>query len=387
MASIERLKQFFAADRSNAELACDLLEALARQGLHADALSLAGELPEDLQRQAGIVFRVAQLHLAQGRYESAINALSALWEREPSAPVAHDLAFALLCAGRRPEARGRLLEAQARFGESAEYEVLLARLDLFEHDGASAEQHLHRALLLKPDDPTAMGLQALAAFDRGDIERAAVMAEQCLARYPDQHEALLAQGGLALAAGDAGLSQDIFQRALTRFANSGRALSGLGQSLLALGQVGPAGEALAHAVKTMPNHIGTWHALAWWQLIHGRLDEAEASFHSAYALDRNFPESHGGLAIVAAVRGQSEEAEGHIARANRLDARNFSGRYARCLLLHRSGNAEAAQALLDEIFADGRIPAAYGGADQLQSFLRLVQAEAAPAPGRVGTRH
>jgi len=78
-----------------------------------------------------------------------------------------------------------------------------------------------------------------------------------------------------------------------------------------------------NALATMPGHIGTWHGKAWAQLLSSDLPGAQRSFTSALDLDRNFAESHGGLAVALALQ--------HIERALRLDAFNLSGRHAQAI--------------------------------------------------------
>lgn len=89
----------------------------------------------------------------------------------------------------------------------------------------------------------------------------------------------------------------------------------------------------AHAVVAMPDHIGTWHALAWAQLLLGDVQAAEASYRSALALDRNFGKSHGGLAIVELLTDRLPEGEASMNRALKLDPGAVSGRYAKSLWL------------------------------------------------------
>jgi tetratricopeptide (TPR) repeat protein len=90
--------------------------------------------------------------------------------------------------------------------------------------------------------------------------------------------------------------------------------------------------AFLKAVAAMPQHIGTWHGLGWTQIVQGDLAAAHSSFNTALALDRNFAESHGGLAVVLALQSKREMAAEHAELALRLDRANLSGRYAQALL-------------------------------------------------------
>jgi Flp pilus assembly protein TadD len=87
----------------------------------------------------------------------------------------------------------------------------------------------------------------------------------------------------------------------------------------------------------MPSHIGTWHLLGWSRILGRELDGARSAFDTALGLDRNFGESHGGMAVVLALQGQREQAEAAIERALGLDRDSLAARYAQMVL---SGQTE-----------------------------------------------
>ncbi|WP_421567469.1 tetratricopeptide repeat protein [Stenotrophomonas sp. PD6] len=151
-------------------------------------------------------------------------------------------------------------------------------------------------------------------------------------------------------------AQAMLERAVAHHANSGRALSGLGQCLMLRNDLPAARDVLERAVKAMPEHIGTWHALAWTQLLQGESTAAKASYEKAYALDRNFADTHGGLALVAVLNDHLDEAAASIERALRLDRNSITGRYACSLLLQKQGDTAGAEALLSQLLADGGMP-------------------------------
>lgn len=70
----------------------------------------------------------------------------------------------------------------------------------------------------------------------------------------------------------------------------------------------------------------------WALLLQEKFDEARQAFEAALALDRNFGESHGGLAVVLAMQGLHAEAEQLVERALRLDRAGVSAQYARAVL-------------------------------------------------------
>ena len=95
----------------------------------------------------------------------------------------------------------------------------------------------------------------------------------------------------------------------------------------------------------MPGHVGSWHLLAWAELVTGEIDEAQRLFAHSLELDRNFSESHGGLASVAALRGDHAVAKREIEIANRLDGSCVSAKFAESVL-KRAADPEGARELI-----------------------------------------
>lgn len=86
------------------------------------------------------------------------------------------------------------------------------------------------------------------------------------------------------------------------------------------------------AVSFMPKHMGTWHGMGWCNLMRMDLPVARQNVDAALALDRNFGETYGGLAVVLALESTREEAKGNIERALRLDPAARSACYAEAVL-------------------------------------------------------
>jgi Tfp pilus assembly protein PilF len=193
------------------------------------------------------------------------------------------------------------------------------------------------------------GLRALLLLDLGETARASTEATKALAVDPEQYEAALVAGTVALCARDIDSSATMFQQVLASHPNSGRALLGLGQNLMLRGDIPAARAVLDRASIEMAEHIGTWHALAWCQLLEGDLAGAKHSFDQAFAIDRTFGETHGGFALVYALRGERKEAEESIKRATRLDPDGQSARYAQSVLLLDEGRPDEARKIVEGI--------------------------------------
>jgi len=357
MSSLQRLSAFLAQDPGNTELACEVFDLHFTAGSFSDARNVLDALPEEAKHHVGVRFRHARLALVVGDYAQAERTLTELAASGHARPaIAHDIAFAQLCQRDLDAAHASIETALDRHGETPALRILQARVALMRKDYEGAQAALTHALRLDPHEATAHGLRALAWLDAGDDAQAAHAADTCLAQHPDQHEALLAAGTTALWRGEAERSATHYARALERFPNSGRALSGMAQCRMLAGDLEGARALLERAVVAMPDHIGTWHALGWIQLLAGDLDLAEKSYTEALALDRNFSESHGGLAVVALLDERYVEGEECMKRALRLDPNGVSGRYARSLWLQHTGEHQAADAVFAELMRAGAMP-------------------------------
>ncbi|HVJ38122.1 MAG TPA: tetratricopeptide repeat protein [Stenotrophomonas sp.] len=342
MLSKERLRAFLAQDPGNPELACQLCDAYIADAELSDAVEVLSALPPSARELPAVSFRISRIDLLFGRYAEAARRLSELVRVAASPATYHDLAFAQLCLHDLDSASASLAEAEAQFAPSADHAILAARIALMRRDYAAADEALGGALELEPGHPTVLGLQALSALDAGDTARAQSLAEACLRQAPQQHEALLAAGAIGLYQQDVEVASLHFGAALERYPNSGRALSGMGQAWMLRGDPAAAEPLLQHATQVMPDHIGTWHALGWLQLLGGRREQAEHSYRQALALDRNFAESHGGVAVTALLAGRTDEGHSHLERSLRLDPNCISGRYAQVLWLEAQGQQQAA---------------------------------------------
>ncbi|MNH31046.1 hypothetical protein D3C79_913770 [compost metagenome] len=72
----------------------------------------------------------------------------------------------------------------------------------------------------------------------------------------------------------------------------------------------------------------------------------------SYELDRNFSETHGGLAVVDVIDGLEDEARVGIRRALKLNPDSLSARYAEILLLQRADKGEQAMELMHQVLAE-----------------------------------
>ncbi|PCK06927.1 MAG: hypothetical protein COA42_16895 [Alteromonadaceae bacterium] len=198
-------------------------------------------------------------------------------------------------------------------------------------------------------DTDAEGLMALILCDNSQSDSAMAHANRAMQASEPCLEALIARGSLYTQARRYPEAYADFKKATDAHPKVGRAWSGIGQLAFQDMQFDDAKQALELAVTTMPDHVGTWHLLAWTHLMQNQIEQAEQAFNKAYDLDRNFAETHGGLASIYALKGDKSAAERHIKIAERLDPSGLSSTYARMVLLNNQGQKSEAQALFDKL--------------------------------------
>lgn len=289
-------------------------------------------------------------YLHTQRYADAEQALSAALAHGVDAPeVRYNLAFACFMQKRYSQA----LELSADPLPETLPLALLLRARCLHH-----LQRPHEAIVCcrarlaaAPEDCEAHGLLALLLQEQHRHEEAQPHVEAALQQNPKQLEAMLAVAGTQRELHDYDAAEVSFDNVLSAYPECGRAW--LGRAMIKLGhwQFEAALQDIERAAACMPEHIGTWHVLAWTQLMRGEVVTAELAFDRALLLDRNFGETHGGLAVVAALQGREADARGSIKRALRLDGQSMAAQYAEMLLLQRAGKHEQARTVLDAFMA------------------------------------
>jgi Flp pilus assembly protein TadD len=162
-------------------------------------------------------------------------------------------------------------------------------------------------------------------------------------------EALVARATVAMAEGDTVSAFGALRPALEARPDDGRTWSTLGMASLQARDVVGARSQFARASQLMPGHIGTWHGLGWSCLLLSDRAGALSAFQRALALDENFAESHGAVGLVLALGRRTEQAEYHLLRAERLDRRNLTSRYARALARGQAQDAQALRHLAEKL--------------------------------------
>jgi tetratricopeptide (TPR) repeat protein len=366
---LERVEGYLATDPTNKELLANAIDlSLAcgqpeRAQQHAEAaLSLD---PADVFFQA----RQGNVMLAQRNWKQAAQLFEPILAAHPDVHIAYNLAYAYVWQG----LHGQACDALAPYAHQADLEpsavtlLLRAMHHMGEFDAAIALVQEHEARCT--GDAGFLGAASLLCLDAGQLEEAGRLSKLAMAGAVRPPEAMVVAGTLSLARADTDAAIAQFKEVLAVKPMEGRSWSGLGMASLLKRDLGAAAEQLEQALRFMPFHIGTWHSLAWCKIFAKDLAGAEAAFGRALELDRNFGDSHGGLAVVAAMQGKREVADAAIARALGLDKQSLSARYAQMILAGQTEDPVQFNALAMRLLSSRQSMFGANMAEMVQSAL------------------
>lgn len=357
-ARLERLLGFLAQDPDNTSLLIDALSL----AISSQAITAAQTLKAHVTNH-GIDNAVAHAHLAHllllaGDYAgAALQGDLAIAAGIIHPAVLFNTAFGHFHAADYASSASTLARVTSQ-PDAALPALLLHARALHHLESDDAEPLVVRALELEPEHIEARGLLALLHYERDAYDEALQLAHEVLAEQPDQLDALLACAGTHTEQGRMEAARKTWLHTVSAHPDCGRAWSGLAQVEFHELEFNQAEEHLKTAVLHMPDHIGTWHLLAWIYILRGDSAQARDALDRSYALDRNFGETHGGLAVVDAMEGKTDSARQGIRRALKLNPDGMSARYAEMLLLQQEGKADEATALVNSVLdrptADGQ---------------------------------
>jgi tetratricopeptide (TPR) repeat protein len=344
LARLQRLQAYSVTDPSNTHLLGDLSDLALQLGEWAQAKTALMQWLTVEPEHAIARYRLAVAERASGQAAAAQALLAALvaeGHRHPA--VVTELARAEAQLGAWPAALAALegMDLAALPADNADTAWLL-RVRALHHMGdiATALAAANAWQAARGDAMPTPGLAALATLQL-DAEQLSD-AEAVLKAAGSEailHNAELgtAAGLIELSHGRAEAAEAHLARAAVQQPALGRAHLGLGLTAAYAGNLPRAIDALKTATAVTPGHLGSWHALAWMQMLNHDLSGADASLRAALAQDASFGETHGGLALVAALKGNHGAAEQHLRTAQRLDPRGVNVNVARLALQEGPG--------------------------------------------------
>jgi tetratricopeptide (TPR) repeat protein len=349
-ARFERLSSFLSQDPDNINLFHDWFEQGLQLGAFDQISVKLDQLIQNLPSDASLIFAKTKLLIAKGDFNQAIELCNSLIENGIiNTGVIYNKCWSQLNAGQHQEIIDQASDLDKYVSEYPPILLVLARAYHHLGDMEQAITIVDRFISLMPDSPEAHGLKSMLMLDLGQYDGAKASADRSLELNPYNHEALITLSSVALTQQDPDEALKHLEANQKVMQQSGRMMLNYGQVLMLNMQFDQAEDALKQAVNLMPEHIGTWHALAWVQLVLDKVSDAKRCFERAMDIDRNFADSHGGLAIIAICEGDLDAADKRTKTAIRLDPMSASGRYAESLLLEKRGNPEEAKKRVTEM--------------------------------------
>jgi tetratricopeptide (TPR) repeat protein len=275
-------------------------------------------------------------------YPQAVRALTgALAQGLEAAEVRYNLAYAHFMATRHADALEQLTDSVV--AQVLPFALLLRARCLYHlNRPMEAIADCQAYLSLAADDAEASGLLALLLHEQDRGEEAQVRVDEALSKDPLQLEALLTHALREADAKGYREARGCFDALLHAYPLCGRGWLGLALLELHLMQFEEAHRYIRFAAARIPHHVGTWHGLAWTEILCRDLLAAQSAFERALDLDRRCGETYGGLAIVAALQRREQDARDLSSLALHFNPTSISACYASMLLLECAGeNAQA----------------------------------------------
>lgn len=347
---LESYRSFFQQDAENFNLFCDLFDLEIQNANRLEAEILINVNNEKWGDEPAFIFRKASLYIATGEFEDAVTIYTDLLSKNiDNAAIRYNLGLSYLMLQNHELAQVNFENVLASDDEIPDVYLQYAISLHYTGDIEKAIEYATRYIEVNDQSSIAYGHLALLYLDDEQRDRAENNAKRSLSLDVENREALVTLGSLSLEALSISEAINYFDQTIAKHPESGRAWSGLGLCHMMKKNLSQAENSLSKSVLFMPGHIGTWHALAWCQLVQNKITDAKCSFDSAMDIDRNFGETHGGLAVIDVLNNEKDSALRKIKVALRLDPESFSARFAESLIIGAYDKKKATQ-MIEDIF-------------------------------------
>lgn len=166
---------------------------------------------------------------------------------------------------------------------------------------------------------------ALQHHNRGELQQAEAIYQQVLAAFPEQPDALHLMGVLAFQCNQPQLAADFIRRAIVAYPDDANFHYNLGQILLAGPNRAQAVDAYRRAVALKPDYADAWNNLAALMVEAGQIPEGIAAYRRAIEINPNSAAYQANLSNALREDNQLEEAAASAKRATEIDPSFASG--------------------------------------------------------------
>ncbi len=349
---IERLKSFYFQEPNNLQLLNDLITLYYNENYLEELIEFAIEIEDSILSDAQVAYRVGMACLTIGKYQFAEKCFYFCNKSYPeNTATAYNYAFSKYALHQFEQSLEIINSVEKKWHDTPELKLLAARCFHQTQNLELALEAITKFIQIKPDSLEAIGLKSLILLDSGSYKEAEELSKQVLDSDENLLEPIIAMVSSLIAQGNYEQAQGWVEKGIDKHPKVGRIWQSKGQLEMLNMQFERAESSLKTSINNMSNHIGTWHLLAWTQLILDKTDSARGSFNSALKLDRNFADSHGAIAMMDVLSGDIKQAEENVKRALKLDPRCATGLYAKSLILERQGDNQRAKLIIDKIFS------------------------------------
>lgn len=367
---LSRLLGFLQADPDNISLMMDAADLAMQAGDWNQAKELVDRTLAIQPNDAVSRYRLAVILLHTGQPHDSVILTQTLvdaGETHPAVLFTHAQGLAL--TGRFEEAEPILTNLLPQADTFKEFPYLYIRVLHYLSKLDEALAYATSYAKVHPEDGGAQGMVSLLLLDNDDMAEAAKWSAKALENAPNNIDALVTAGSAALAYEDEGAAKRHFDKVLAIESGNGRAWAGKGLVSMLATDLDAAKAAFEKAVEHMPDHLGSYNVLAWIQIMQRDYDGAKVTLEKSLQVDATFGETHGCLAVIAAMQGRLEDAKREADIAVRLQPDSFAGQFARSLVLNHRGHPEKAQALIESIFTNFTVPGGGNLRDALQRYI------------------
>ncbi|MEK6540962.1 MAG: hypothetical protein AABZ45_02445 [Pseudomonadota bacterium] len=355
-AKLDALLGFVESDPDNQFLLADAAQAALDCREDEMAAQLVARLVDLAPDAFSTIYCGAMLAMRSRDFAYAADGFARLMQSDDSPALRFNRSWSLAMIGDKDSAAQLLDDATVAALPAA----AMLRLQLM-HEAGDFNGAVDFAKAMLPTHGENAGFAAavsVLALDVEDLE----LARECAVRGGRHPDALATCAMLALWESNPEGAMADFDAAIAIRQHHPRAWIGRGLARLARHDSEGAAADLDHGAAQFGDHIGSWLAAGWAHFTAGHNDESRERFERALRIDDNFAESHGSLAVLDAIAGDSKAARRRVAIAMRLDRQCFSATLATTLLMHddpESARMIVEQALTAPINKSGQTIAGY----------------------------
>ena len=356
-AKLKNYNAYLAEDPKNLNLLAEIIDLNTYLKNYSEAKIKINDALHIKKENPYFKLRLSTVFIAEADFNSSIAITAELISNNFTEPeIKFNHGYALALNRQYDEAKPYLLEL---YNNQHQFQFLPATLvrtlhHLGEIDEAIeiAKSHLEN----HPEDAKVAGMLSLLYFDNDDFSNSQAAAENALKLSPNNLDALVSAAGSYIGDEKIDEASEVLNRALMLEPNNGRVLAKIGLINMLNQDLSTAEVNMQKSLKAMPEHIGSWHVLGWIQILQQKTNDAEHTFNHALNLDRTFGESHGGLAVIEAIKGNWAKADEYSKVAKKLDGATMSTYYVDILKLQAEGKGDDATKLINTIMSTNKLP-------------------------------